>query len=92
MSQEKNILYRQCALLWMPVFFGSFLLYSGVVFLVLVQLSGDVEVEASIGEILAMMLAFLTSPVVDAIYFEIRDYFIMKRYEQALAEEDAARG
>lgn len=92
MSEEKSILYDQCNRLWMPVFFGSFLFIYTPIGLLLGSLSGGGEVVGSVYAIGAMILAALTAPVVDAVYFEIRDRSIMRRYREGKAQEEAANG
>jgi hypothetical protein len=86
MCEEKLILTSQCHRVWTPVFFGSFIFVYGPLACLL---SDGSEAMASIYVIGAMLAALLTAPIVDAIYFGVRDHFIMKRYYKARAEEAA---
>lgn len=89
MSEEKRILYGKCDRMWWPVFFCSFLVYAAIGYL-LALLSGGGEYVATAYAIIAMVLAAGTPLVTDAIYFEIQDRAIMKRYREGMAQEEKA--
>ncbi len=86
MREELRILARSCHAIWMPVFFGALILYSVLGYLIALA-NGGAEVVASLCAIGALILAFFTAPLVDAIYYEICHRAIMNRYRQTSEQE-----